>query len=386
MRIAFVVQRYGTEVNGGAEWAARLLAERLSPYVQIEVLTTCAVNYMTWENHYAPGVERINGVPVRRFAIHSPRNVEMFNQFSATLMAGDHSYYDEIQWMALQGPDTPDLFNYIQTQQDDYDLFVFFTYLYTTTYIGLQLVPHKSLLLPTAHDEPWIHLKIFQSLFHLPRGFIFLTHEEEKFVRAHFRNRHIPGVIAGIGIDPPQIPSIATLPDDYVLYLGRVDESKGCGELFRYFLRYKEETGDPLKLVLVGSQAMAIPQHPDIIPLGFLAGDDHWAWLRDAQILIMPSPYESFSFVTLEAWMVETPVLMNGQSEVLKGHAHRSHGGIYYHNQEEFIESLCWLRREREQAQILGQQGREYVMQHYQWPQVSRQYITFFSELYKHLE
>lgn len=382
MRIALVVQRYGLEVGGGAEALARQVAEHLLPYMQIEVLTTCASDYMTWQNRYPSGYTKVNGVPVRRFAVRQQRNVEAFNRFSLQVINQQASFYDEARWMDMQGPDVPELFEFIDNHAHEYDLFYFYTYLYATTYVGLQRVAYKSILQPTAHAEPTLYLGIFKSLFNLPRGLIFNTYEEEELVRSTFSNHHIPGDVIGVGIDPPQVPNIETLSDEYVLYLGRIDESKGCRELFDYFLSYKAETGDPIKLVLVGLPVMPVPEHPDIHLVGFLPGNDHFAWLQNAQLLIMPSPYESLSIVTLEAWALQVPVLLNGQASVLRGHAHRSHGGVYYNNKEEFIESLRLLRSERDLARQMGRQGLHYVLENFQWPKVTSRYIDFFKGMY----
>ena len=64
MRVAIVVQRYGVEVNGGAELHARTIAELLHEDVDVTVLTTCALDYRTWADHYPPGETRVGPVRV----------------------------------------------------------------------------------------------------------------------------------------------------------------------------------------------------------------------------------------------------------------------------------------------------------------------------------
>lgn len=384
MRLAIVVQRYGLDVNGGSELHARQVAEHIAPYVQVEVLTTCARDYMTWANHYTPGCEIVNNILVRRFPVQAPRDVAAFNAFSAEIVSRPRTYFDEVRWMALQGPDAPELFRFIQAEHERYDLFLFFTYLYATTFIGLQLVPQKSIMCPTAHDEPWLYFDIYRSLFHLPRAFIFNTPEEEAMLRHVFHNQAVAGEIIGVGIEAPEVvaPPQAEWGDPYIMYLGRIDESKGCGELLDYFLRYKAETQDPVRLVLIGTQVMPVPKHRDIVTLGFVSDEERFQWLSGAQVFVMPSPFESLSMATLEAWILGVPAIVNARCEVLKGHCQRSKAGLYYHTAGEFSAALSILRANAGLRHELGERGRAYVQQHYNWQAVTGQYVSLFRRVY----
>ena len=99
MRLAIVVQRYGAEINGGAEHHARYIAERLSRHHDVEVLTTCARDYVTWANELPAGVQDVNGVRVRRFPVRRERDVLLFARRQAVVFDRRHSVGDELAWL-----------------------------------------------------------------------------------------------------------------------------------------------------------------------------------------------------------------------------------------------------------------------------------------------
>ncbi|MDI3534974.1 MAG: hypothetical protein PWQ82_1339 [Thermosediminibacterales bacterium] len=393
-KIGMVVQRYGLEVNGGSELHARQLAELLSKTYDVEVLTTCAIDYITWQNEYPAGLTEINGVSVRRFPVKEPRKIEKFNQLSQKIFSDkNHSYFDELEWMKQQGPLALGLLNYLRKNKSKYDVIIFMTYLYFTTYFGLHIAPEKSILVPTAHDEPPIYLSIYYSLFHLPRAIMYNTIEEREFIHGKFKNDYIPSQIAGVGVEVPNkinaeefrnkydIGTNMIIGDKFILYIGRVDPSKGCDELFNYFIKYKERNKNDIKLVLMGKPVMQIPKHPDIIPLGFVSDQDKFNGISAAELVVMPSHFESLSMVVLESMKLGKPVLVNGQCKVLKGHCIRSNAGLYYTNFDEFEECLNVILSKKYVVKRMGINGKKYVSKNYNWFIIEQKFIKIIDEI-----
>lgn len=386
MKVAFVVQRYGMEINGGAELLCREVAEHLCVYCDIEVVTTCAVNYTTWENEYEEGPTVINGVSVRRFPVDFPRDMKRFNKYSEKILGRKNTTDEELKWMKLQGPYSSGLLRFIEDNKNNYDCFVFFTYLYCTTFFGLPLVADKAILVPTAHDEPPVYLSIFKNIFRIPQAIMYNTREEREFVIRQFHNGDIPSDIAGAGVDVPEgflrdNSCQMHVRNDYLIYIGRVDGSKGCGELFDFFIRYKKETNSSVKLLILGKAVMEIPEHDDILYMGFVSEEEKYDALCSAKVLIMPSKYESLSMVLLEAWKCEKSVLVNGQCDVLKGQCIRSNAGLWYENYEEFEECLNLLLGNDSLRLRLGKNGRQFVDKYYNWEVIEQKYLDLIGKV-----
>lgn len=376
-RIALVNQRYGMEVNGGSEYYTRLIAERLTDAFEVDVITTKALDYTTWENHYEADCEDINGVHVRRFPVKECR-AEDFNSYNgaylAQIGAGKADLSAEKLWFEKQGPYSPEAIEYIRANKDNYDAFIFVTYLYYLTVMGLPEVAEKSVFIPTAHEEPFIHFKTFEKLFTLPKAFVFLTDEEKALVQRLFDCKAIPCEVMGTGVEVPCTPDESAfrskfdIAGDYIIYVGRIDEGKNCPEMFRYFMEYKSRNPESgLKLVLMGKPVCKIPKHKDIISLGFVSEEDKFSGISGAKALVLPSEFESLSISVLEAMTLSVPVIVNGRCEVLKGHCTKSNGGLYYTNYFEFEGILSYIFSHDSEYQMLRENACDYVEKNYRW-------------------
>ena len=381
-RVCFVVQRYGLEVNGGAELQSRQMAEHLLPYCDVDVLTSKAIDYMTWKDEYTNETEIINGVHIRRFSVGHPRDISEFNIINQRFMDSIHTTPEQEQeWVDAQGPYLPNLIEYIRKHKNDYDAFVFFTYLYYQTVMGVQEVKDKAIVIPEAHDEPFMRMRIFENVFRFPKAFFFNTAEERQLVHRKYYNHFVRDELGGVGIEMPEKVCAKDFIqkygiDNYIIYVGRIDEGKNCRQLFDDFIAYKKKHPSDLKLVLMGKEVIPVPECDDIVSLGFVSDQDKFDGIAGAKLLVLPSKFESLSMVVLEAFSLDVPVLVNGVCEVLKAHCQKSNGGFYYETSEEFEAMLDYMIKHEDIRKIMGQHGHRYADENYQWDVVIRRLYT----------
>jgi glycosyltransferase involved in cell wall biosynthesis len=403
MKVAFVVARYGEDVNGGAEQLCRALVRRLAVRREIDdltVLTTCARDHLTWANHYPAGECRVDGVRVERFHVALPRlrwlQWHTFKRLGAPLIGR----WLERAWLVAQGPYAPALLRRIRELRNRYDAFVFVTYLYHPTVRGLPRVRERAVLLATAHDEAAIGAPGFRALFASPRAIACLTLEEAAFLRGRFGLAGRRLEVVGSGVDaPPDAAALdAARPEThgapFLLYVGRIEGEKGVPELLGGFRAFKRRhagdafvvdgrtfRGSELKLLLAGRVEMELPNEPDIVPLGFVSDAAKHALLRDCVALVSPSRYESLSLVLLEAWQHAQPVLVNAQCAVTRGQVARSGGGAAYEGADGLAEAIARALGDAAWRAACGASGRAYVQAEYGWDAVEARWLALLAEV-----
>jgi glycosyltransferase involved in cell wall biosynthesis len=375
-KIGIVVQRYGNDVVGGAETLARNIAERLNASgFDVTVFTTTARDYVTWSNIYPSGESILKGVVIKRYRVKKERNIDRFNRYSRDFFSDLTGRRDEDRWITEQGPVVPELIDALKKEQQEYDIFIFFTYLYFTTVRGMQVIKKPVILFPTAHDEPPIFLELMKGVFQRPDALLFLSAAEMEFVRNQFNPKNDMQLVrSGIDIHPPapkdRFREKFMVVAPYLLYAGRVEKGKGLETVFNAFEVIRKKR--LIDLVLIGKQLMDIPRTSGVRYLGYISESEKLSAFRHAILSVQPSALESLSITTLESFSQKTPVLVNRKSAVLGEHVNLSGGGLSYVDEQEFID--CFLRiydspvlRDR-----LGEKGYQYLKKYYSWEVVMK--------------
>ncbi|MBN2867614.1 MAG: glycosyltransferase family 4 protein [Flavobacteriaceae bacterium] len=401
-KIAVVVQRFGKDINGGAEYHAKLLCDQLKKYYKIDVLTTRSIDYQIWDNTL-PEKDTIEGdITIKRFNSLT-KNTHKANKnfrklagkrrhhnflkkiklFKLYKRLGLHyvSNLDKKNWIKFQGPNCPDLVSYVIENKEEYKVFIFFTYLYYPTYFGIQSVKNN-ILIPTAHDEPSFYFSGYENVFNNASFIMYNSLSEKRLVENTYpKTKQIKNDVAGVGFEPIKINSKndLTLPSyKYLLYVGRIDVSKGCDILLDFFEKYKQESNNDLKLVMIGKNFMDInKEYKNVIFTGFISDDEKDIYLNNCQALVIPSFYESLSLVTLEAMQFGKPVIANKDCEVLKDHIEMSNAGFLYKDYNSFKNKLNLVNRltksEKEEISI---RGKQYIEENYKWDVIVNKFIN----------
>lgn len=408
-KIAFIPVRYGKDINGGAETHCRSLAERLTPYYNVEVLTTCIKDYKTCRNELPEGIEILNNVTIRHF-LAQPINAEKTKLYQKTAKIGrkirrtlfqlgilQHitniipnwtlNTKQEIKLLKSQGFYSPSLFSFINENKDDYSVFIFITYSFPLSYFGIDLVPEKSIFIPTAHNESSLFRSVYTKLFHQAAHIAFNSKAEQSLCKSIFGKNMAPNSIVSVGIEtePPikwsDVKNKYQLPENYIMYLGRVDKGK-INTLIENFLIYKKKYGGQIKLVLTGGIYTNKIKNPDIIYTGFVNDNEKTTIIQQAKVIINPSKFESLSLILLEAMYYKKPVLVNGNCSVLKEHCILSnYASIYYTNKHTFISQLHKLVMDEGLRTEMGIKGFNYVKTNYDWNIIINRLISIIESI-----
>ncbi len=395
-RIAIVVQRYAPEISGGAETLARLIAESLNSRYQVEVLTSCALDYTKWASHFEVGVSQVNGITVRRFSnplrndlgrarvplIHKLRfklrRLLRLLPGPLVLQARGDPAFDGQVFLRRQGPHCAGLLAHLAAAQARYDAVIFFTALYEPAALGIRLWGRRSVLVPLLHDEKPMYQPVFREVLKSAGVILFNTDSERRLAARMYGIDTAQQPIAGVGLDPPTPrpagPSALLarlgLAPGYLIYVGRIDVAKGCRELIEAFIKLAR-SDSAARLVLVGQSVMEVPQHPAIVCTGFVSEAERDELIAQSAALVIPSRYESLSMVLLEAMREQRPVIANADCEVLADHIRDSGAGLAYRGRRQLVAALRrMLSLPAEERQRLGALGAAYVERHYTWPRV----------------
>ena len=382
MKVDFVIPRYGPV--GGAENAVGALARRVAeiPGWRVRLHATCATSSNSWANDESPGVEHYGSLEVNRYLVDSGRT-DVWPSLDYRVQSGTSSVdpVTQDEFFFHQGPVSSDLANAVQVS--DADLVFFAPYLFWPTMAVAPLVADRAVIIPAAHDEPFLRLSRVRELLQKSRGLVYGSRAEQRLLQRIHPVGHLPSTVLGWGIespsgtDPEILKGLGLTDRPYAICVGRIEHAKGTLGLVEFWRTLKSRSALNHQLVLVGSPSVQIESDDDVLIAPDVSDHAKWSLLQNADFLINPSALESFSLVLFEAWAAGIPVLVNAYCETTRTHVAEAQGGLCYHNYPEFEIAVERLASDKSFRDRTAKSGRAFAEAKYGWDTLVRRFTEF---------
>jgi len=192
---------------------------------------------------------------------------------------------------------------------------------------------------------------------------------------------------------------IGLKPDDrMILFVGRIEPLKGVDTLIQAMscLQVKEADGKPLHLAIIGGDPAASPEEMNtemarlqklcadlgldqsVVFLGMRDQDKLPYYYSAAEVVVMPSHYESFGMVALEAMACGTPVIASEVGGL--GYLVRDgETGFTIPDQEPdtLCDKISWLLNDGELHATMSRKAVAYA-QDYAWEKIAKQIVDVY--------
>ena len=176
------------------------------------------------------------------------------------------------------------------------------------------------------------------------------------------------------------------ITEPFMLYAGRKEAGKRVDLLVKYFCEYRRRNPESrMKLVMIGGGEIEIPEDGkgNVIDLGFVEVQDKYDAYGAAEVFCNPSEMESFSLVIMESWVAKRPVVVNGACAVTKDFVEQANGGLWFNNYDEFEQCVKNLSEHPDAANKMGENGRKYVLENFDWNVITKKYLDYFGAVAK---
>jgi len=379
---SFVVPWFGGQM-GGAETAIGNYAKNLSCNgFDVEILTTCCKSPFSswWEDSLPPSETMWNEIPIKRFRVNKS-NKDKYLEASAKQISGNPLTEDEMENFFTYGINSDEMIGYIASICNARNVVVA-PYFQALSYSVLMKNPGKISFIPCLHNEPQFYWTQTKRMLEQAKHIIFLSAAEKAMAIKHYGltigRKLIESPVVGVGVEIENDSSanhLYQLPDKYFVYVGKKDVNKGVGKLIDWYASF--DTAIPLVFVGGGDNGL-IPKSDKFIDFGFVDEEQKHAIIKNSSALINLSDNESFSIVIMEAWLHGVPIIVSADCDVTRQHCVESGGGFWVNENKTFIEKLQCILNNNEKSIDMGNRGRNYVQQNYNWHKVMASFIRVF--------
>ncbi|MEO6437150.1 MAG: glycosyltransferase [Tepidisphaeraceae bacterium] len=231
---------------------------------------------------------------------------------------------------------------------------------------------------------------------------IHFTTTTERDLVAPLRLR-APAIVEPVGIDFAEFETLpergafrAAFPQlgdrPIVLFLSRLSPQKGLDRLIPAIALIAEGNAEAV-LAIVGPDydgyegvVHALVQRHKledrVVFTGMLQGRQRIEAMVDAEMMVLPSHHENFGIVVAEAMASALPVIVSKEVNIWQD-VERCGAGVAVSGEPAAVavQIMRMLEEEREVRQTMGEQGRVFARERYDWQHIARRWVDHYARL-----
>lgn len=115
--------------------------------------------------------------------------------------------------------------------------------------------------------------------------------------------------------------------------------------------------------------------------VGFVAGGKKTAWLKAADVFVLPSHYENFGIAVAEAMTVGTPVVISDQVHIWDQIQADNAGWICQCNTASLTQALKAALQDATDRHHRGQNAQQCALTHYSWTAIAQRMLTAYAAI-----
>jgi glycosyltransferase involved in cell wall biosynthesis len=382
VRIVHVTLRF--DAPGGVETNVREIGRRLHEAgVDVQVYASDLYDEGRWERRSDFRAE-VDGVPVRRFPVRK----RLIPGLTMPTMIG------LVEALSNSGADL------IHAHSHRYGHVLLSAAVAAERHIPLVISTHYH---PADLVEPPLKRGLLRiqdvgfgaSAYRVARALVVETEHEAELVRefAPADRIHVipPGIDLAAWANPGlDVPPQGILPPDYALFVGRIASNKGLPTLLKALSRLTPAERIPIALMgqdwgerpALEAQARSLGISGTVHFLGHVRDPGQYrAIIRGARALVLPSEYEAFGLVLLEAMVARTPIVATAVGGVPEVMEHGQAGRLVpYADAPALADALRAVSEDAEETQRRVRWASERVRA-YDWSVAAARHLALYREL-----
>ena len=406
MKICNVIQRYPPAVGGSETWAQEVLRFAAKQGHEVDVFTyNVNKEEEFWRN---PPVEDNllsfgpanfdKGVFVRRFNRDLPINLLHHCVYGGL--------FDKLLKIYFYGPHSVQMYGQMFKRFKEYDIIHTHTVPYPhnfVSYFASRLHGKKLVITPHFHpDHPHYERWSNYALLKKSDAVITVTEWEKDYLAGKGIDRE-KLFVSGNGINVEEYKATDLISfrkqlkqkwgvdesDQIVLFLGRKMESKGIDTLIESAKDILSKRKN-VKFLLAGPNLLwfdklysklSKKEKESIIDLGYLSKQEKVNLLHVSDLFVLPSKFEAFGIVFLEAWICGTPVIgsdLGAMPSVI------GDGGLVakFGNSIDLKEKIEFILDNKSEAEKMARNGKKKVLENFTWEKIGEKVEEVYSFLY----